>query len=120
VSLSSLLTHTCTVTRQGTCTSDAGDTVATGVWDDVLATRVPCLAQQVSGTTDAQQQRERWTARWRVFIDPAHVPALLPRDRITVTLPSCQTYVLTVTEVRAASQPGRVHHVQLDCEEVVG
>ena len=119
MSLVNLLTHSCSITRQGTRTSTSGETVASGVWDQGIVTGRACFAQQLSGGTDTQQQRERFTTRWRVILDADDCPAILPRDRVSVTIAG-RSHVLTVLESRPVSHPGRVHHVRLDCEEVVG
>lgn len=119
MSLSSLLTHSCTITRRGTRTSDAGDTVETGVWDVKVAERVPCFAQQLSGTTSPVNARERRSSGWRVLLDGSYPVTVLPRDRVIVTIAGT-THTLTVIEVRPVSDPVRVHHIRLEAEEVIG
>lgn len=80
--------------------------------------RVPCRAEQVSGDTDPQPQREHATARWRVYLQPAHDVAT--RDRVSIDIGCGETVLLEVTEVRRVSAPGRHHHVRLECLESTG
>lgn len=118
MSLSHLLTHRASFTRESYTTSAAGDTARSGTWSATTLTDVACRAVQESGTTDALQSRERATARWTLVVLPS--TDLRVRDRATVTLDDGTTIHLEVTEVRRVTAPGRTHHVRLTCQEVTG
>lgn len=113
-----LVTHRATVTRQGTRTSDAGDTVTDGIFAAIGITDVPCIAEEVGGAAPARQQRTQATGTWVVLVNPGL--DIRPRDRITLTSPSGRATVAAVIEVRDYDVPARVAHSRLTCEEVTG
>ena len=114
----SLITHRATVTRQGMRTSNAGDTVADGIYVATPMVDVECCAEQVSGGTDPVQQRKRSRSRWDVYLGPA-TPVLV-RDRVSLIDTYGMENVVDVVEVRRYSALDGVAHVRLSCEEVTG
>jgi hypothetical protein len=114
-----LVTHTAVVSRQGTRTSAAGDTVTDGDPEPVRGGRHPCVAEQVSGGTDAIVQRARWRATWHVSFDPG--ADVQVRDQVElIDLAGGGSRTVTVVEVRTFSRPAQVAHVWARCEEVNG
>jgi hypothetical protein len=115
---SSLVTHTATVTRRGTRTSDAGDTVTSGVYAATSVVAVPCIAEESSGGSPALQQRASTTGGWIVLVNPGL--DIRPRDRITLTGATGGVVTAMVTEVRRFDVPAAVAHMRLTCQEVTG
>lgn len=112
-----LVTHTATVFRQGTRTSDSGDTVTDGDYEPVWGAVHSCIAEQVAGGADASVQRSRARATWHVTLDPG--VDVRVRDQV-VLADSSGSYTATVVEVRRYSVPASTAHTWVRCEEVTG
>lgn len=115
---SSLVTHRAAVTRQGTRTSDAGDTVSSGVYAATTITDEPCIAEEIGGSAPASQQRTPARNTWTVLLAPGL--DIRPRDHVTLTAASGSTTVCMVTESRSFDVPASIAHTRLTCEEVTG
>lgn len=115
---SSLVTHTATITRRGTRTSDAGDTVLSGTYAATAVVDEPCIAEEMSGDSPPQQGRTAATGGWTVLVNPGL--DISPRDRITLTGLSGSVTTAMVSEVRRFDTPAHVAHMRLTCEEVAG
>lgn len=113
-----LATHHATVTRQGTRTSAAGDTVANGVYVATSIVDEPCIVEQVGGDSEPSQLRARSRASWTVLLDPGL--DVRTRDRVLLVGLTGPVVEAMVTEVRRFDGPPQVAHLRLSCLEVTG
>ena len=113
-----LATHLATVTRQGTRTSDAGDTVPNGVYVATSIVAQPCIVEQVGGDSEAAVLRARSRASWTVLLDPGL--DVRTRDHVLLTGLTGSVVEAMVTEVRRFDGPKQVAHMRLTCLEVTG
>lgn len=113
----SIVTHSCTVTRQGTTTSAAGDTVSDGTYAATAIVDEPCIAEPVSGEAPADQRRTPSRSTWVVLLKPGADVRI--RDRIAIT-DAVGTTTCMVMDARHYSYPVQVAHTRLTCQEVAG
>lgn len=114
----SLVSHRATVTRRGTRTSDAGDTVPAGTYSATSIVDEPCIAEPIGGSTPAAVERETSRAAWTVLLDPGL--DIRTRDRILLVGATGPTVACDVTEVRRFDVPAQIAHIRLTCQEVTG